>query len=166
MPKQVVAAQASLETDRPEGAEPEVALAPEAVVLEAAPPAPPGPPEPGFEEPPVALEEGDEPVLPSAPVPESLASQVRVVEPEPKEADAVPYEPPAPVVPVKAVELPQEWRFVKNHFPGEVITFKDGSTFNFTKPKRPGPAALLVTRNPEFAQKILAVADSFGIVQQ
>ena len=56
-------------------------------------------------------------------------------------------------------EIPKEVRFVKNLFPGERITFKDGTTFRF-------PQSLFVCSDPALIAKILEVADRYYIVTQ
>lgn len=49
------------------------------------------------------------------------------------------------------------WAFVKNHNTKETIKFKDGTTFIF-------PSNIYIVTNKEEADKILEVADNYGIV--
>ena len=51
------------------------------------------------------------------------------------------------------------WEFVKNIQTQEVLTFKDGSTYQF-------PSSLLVTADKKLAEKILSVADKYHIIQR
>jgi hypothetical protein len=64
-------------------------------------------------------------------------------------------EPAAPVVPKVKIE----WRFVKNIHFGEKLIFLDGTEYVFK-------SALHIVRDSELAQKILAVAKKYNIVEQ
>ncbi len=83
----------------------------------------------------------------------SLASEASALGGDQGKKVEAPAEPVAPTPGQKA------WRFVKNIHPGEVITFKDKSTYKF-------PLALHVIFDEDLAKKILEVADIFHIVQQ
>lgn len=52
-----------------------------------------------------------------------------------------------------------EVRFIKNIHPGEIITFKDKTTFRF-------PSPLFICKDEKLANKILEVADQHNIVIQ
>lgn len=89
--------------------------------------------------------------------PASIASQKK---PNDIENDLREAEKAAADLKAKATgEKPFEVRFVKNVNPRELIRFKDGKTFRF-------PASLYRCQDPKEAEKILEVAEQFGIVLQ
>lgn len=79
-----------------------------------------------------------------------VADVKRVSEPEPAHAVSA----PAPAV--AAVKV---WRFVKNLNPHETIIFKNGEKYCW-------PGKLFETKDPILAEKILAVAETFNIVEK
>lgn len=174
MPKEIVSAEQLLDQTSA-GAEPVEQVSP--VVETVIEPVEAVPPEPGFETPP-DMQTEEKPAPSAAELLATLETKVDAVEPVVPPALGSVRSDMASVASnagaldggqgkgdnAKAIEEPvpegvKAWRFVKNIHPGELIKFKDGTEYVLN-------TGVNVIFDAEVAEKILAVASIYNIVQQ